>query len=97
MEKIIGVDEARAKLGTLVKEVSNYGRSVVITRRSKDQAVLIGRDEYIKLREIEAENARIKLGDVIKKIRDFIKEEGLSAEEVEEAIKAVRSLKWKEE
>jgi len=93
MEKIIGVDEARAKLGTLVKEVSNYGRSVVITRRSKDQAVLIGRDEYIKLREIEAENARIKLGDVIKKIRDFIKEEGLSAEEVEEAIKAVRSLK----
>ncbi len=93
MEKIIGVDEARAKLGTLVKEVSNYGKSVVITRRSKDQAVLIGRDEYIKLREIEAENARIKLRDAIKKIRDFIKEEGLSAEEVEEAIKAVRSLK----
>jgi len=93
MEKIIGVDEARAKLGTLVKEVSNYGKSVVITRRSKNQAVLIGRDEYIKLKEIEAQNARIKLRSVIKKIKDLIKEEGLSAEEVEEAIKIVRSAK----
>jgi len=93
MEKIIGVDEARAKLGTLVKEVSNYGKSVVITRRSKNQAVLIGRDEYIKLKEIEAQNARIKLRSVIKKIEDLIKEEGLSAEEVEEAIKIVRSAK----
>lgn len=91
MEKIIGVDEARAKLGTLVKEVSNYGEPVIITRRSKDKAVLLGRDEYIRLKEMEAENARIKLKSVIKKIRNFIKEEGLSAEEVEEAIKAVRS------
>jgi len=32
--------------------------------------------------EVEAENARIKLRSVIKKIRDFTKEEGLSAEEV---------------
>lgn len=93
MEKIIGVDEARAKLGSLVKEVSNCGEPVIITRRSKDKAVLLGRDEYIKLKEMEAENARIKLRSVIKKIRDFIKEEGLSVGEVEEAIKVVRSAK----
>ena len=46
--------------------------------------------------EVEAENARIKLRGVIKKIRDFMKDEEIGVDEVEEAIKAIRSLKSKE-
>lgn len=57
MENVMGVEEARRILGDLVGEVSRKREAVIITRRAREKAVLIGYDEHARLKEVAAEAA----------------------------------------
>ncbi len=87
--RYVPVEEARKRLGRLVREASS-GEPVVIGRRGADQAVLVSGEEYERLRKIEEEAARMRFREALDSIGISVQNETLSAKVVEEAIRAVR-------
>ena len=53
MDKSISMVEAKSKLADLVGQVAYGGERFVLQRRGRPMAVLIGVDEYRRLRELE--------------------------------------------
>ena len=51
MQRTIGVDKARAKLGQLAEEVAAEDEAVMLTRRGEAVAVLLSPAEYERLVE----------------------------------------------
>ncbi|MEX0833591.1 MAG: type II toxin-antitoxin system Phd/YefM family antitoxin [Actinomycetota bacterium] len=92
MERFIGVEEARAQLGELAEEVAGGGDPVVLAKRGKALAVVIGRDEYARLKENADRLVRAELQERLMRIRDSIRKAGLGSEVVDEAIKAARDI-----
>lgn len=58
MERIVGVAQARAKLGQIVDEVATTDGPVVLTRLGEAIAVLVGPAEYEQLVETLRQAAR---------------------------------------
>jgi prevent-host-death family protein len=91
MQKTIGVDKARARLGQLAEEVSAEDEAIVLTRRGEALAVLVSPNEYDRLvrtsREVAQQQLRARLADV----RRTVAEAGLSVSVVDEAIAAART------
>jgi prevent-host-death family protein len=91
MERMIGVDKARAKLGQLAEEVGADDEPVVLTRRGEALAVLVSPAEYERLvearRTAAQEELRARLADVRKTLRDA----DLDVSVVDEAISAARA------
>lgn len=92
MERTVGIEEARARLGELVGEVAEGGDPVVLTRRGRLAAVLVDRDEYLRFKEAEARGARAELEALLPRIREQVEEAGLDGAVVLRALAAVRRL-----
>lgn len=90
MERFIGVEEARAKLGQLVEQVAASGEHVALTKRGRALAMIVGRDEYSQLKQLASERAREQLGKQLAEARRQVKAAGLDPAVVDEAIKAAR-------
>lgn len=90
MERFIGVEEARAKLGQLVEEVAEGGNAVALTKRGRALAMIVGREEYGRIKQIASERARERLAKQLLHTRRQIKAAGLDPGVVEEAIRAAR-------
>lgn len=90
MERMVGVEEARSRLGQLADEVSEADESVVLTRRGRAVAVLISAAEYRRLVDERRHRARAELQDRLAEVRHRIAEAGLDTSVVEEAIAAAR-------
>lgn len=90
MERIVGIESARGKLGELADEVSAGGEPVILTKRGEAVAVLVSREEYARLKEAMSEKARLALRQRLVTIRKSISDAGLPMEVVDEAIKATR-------
>ena len=91
MEYVVGVEEARRSLGDMVSRVSRSKETVIIARRAREKAVLMGYEEYMRLRELAAEAASDRVAESLARIRDAVKEAGVSQSVVDEAIREVRS------
>lgn len=87
----MGVEEARAKLGQLVEEVAEGGNAVALTKRGRALAMIVGRDEYGRIKQLASERARLQLAKQLMQARRQIKAAGLDSSVVEEAIRAARA------
>jgi prevent-host-death family protein len=92
MERSVGVEQARGELGRLAASVAAGEEPVVLTRRGRAEAVLVGRDEYAEFKLKRSEAARAELAKRLDEVRERIERSGLDAAVVEEAIAAARQL-----
>jgi prevent-host-death family protein len=91
MERTIGVDKARAKLGQIAEEIAADEEVVVLTRRGEAVAVLISPSEYDSLVESRRRLAREDLQARLAEVRENVAAAGLDVTVVDEAITAARS------
>ena len=90
MERFMGIEEARGKLGELAREVEERGEPVVLTKRGRPLAVLLNRDEYGRFKLAETASARAEVERYLVKVRRNVKGTALKRSVVDEAIAAVR-------
>jgi prevent-host-death family protein len=91
MERTIGVDKARTKLGQLADEIAADDEAVVLTRRGQAVAVLVSPSEYDSLIENRRRMARENLQARLVEVRESVAAAGLDASVVDEAIAAARA------
>ena len=90
MERSVGVEEARSRLGQLTDEVAQADESVVLTRRGRAVAVLVSTSEYRRLVEERRRLAQTELQSRLAEVRRRVADAGLDTSVVEEAIEAAR-------
>jgi prevent-host-death family protein len=91
MERTIGVDKARTRLGQIADEIAADEAAVVLTRRGQAVAVLISPSEYDALLELRRRMAREELQSRLVKVREKVASAGLDVSVVDEAIEAARA------
>ncbi|MCL6449513.1 MAG: hypothetical protein K6U04_15480 [Armatimonadetes bacterium] len=62
----------------------------MITRRSKEKAILLDYDEYVRLKALAEKAKEDRLIEALEKIQQAVAEAGISYEAVTEAIHVVR-------
>lgn len=92
MERFLGVEDARGSLGRLVEEVAGGSDVIALTKRGKALAMLVSREEYVQMKLAATERARMELSEALGSARDAVREAGLDAGVVDEAIAAARRL-----
>ncbi len=92
MERYLGIEEARGKLGRLADEVAEGGDAVILSNRGRAKAVLVNRDEYYRFKLEETREAREELARVLEETRQRIADSGLDPSVVDEAVDAARRL-----
>ena len=90
MEKIIGINEARPKLSSIVDTLD---KPIIITVNSEPKSVLLRYDEYCRLSKIEDENKRLALKLVLERVRNQAKDEEISEKDISKEIAEYRSTK----
>lgn len=90
LERVMGVDEVRPKLGAILEEVSKCGGAVVITSRSRPRGVLVSYQQYLSLRNMAERAKRALVREMLEAVRGRAEEAGLSEEDVAQEIRAVR-------
>lgn len=88
MERFLGVEEARGRLGQLVQEVGAGAEPVIFAKRGQALAVLISRDEYARLRQVASQVSRDELKRRLSEARRRVKKAGLDPSIIDEAIEA---------
>ena len=91
MERSLGVDQARNQLGRLADEVSDKPDVVVLTRRGRPVAVLMGPAEYERVNEARRQLARDELQHRVGQLREAVAAAGLDISLVDDAIAAARA------
>lgn len=92
VERFIGVEEARDTLGRLVEEVAASGEPISLTRRGRPLAVLMGREEYARLRLVATQQARTELATLLVEVRERVGEAGVEQSVIDAAIAASRRM-----
>lgn len=90
MEKIIGINDARLKLSSIVEVLD---KPVIITINSEPRSVLLRYDEYLRLAKAEKENKRLALKLAVEKIRAQAAAENITEEDVSKEITNYRKGK----
>ena len=90
MEKIIGINDARPKLSSIIE---NLSQPIIITVNSEPRSVLIRYDEYLRLSKIEQENKRLALKLAIEKVRGWEKDAGITEADISKEISEYRRTK----
>ncbi|MBM7855104.1 antitoxin YefM [Desulfohalotomaculum tongense] len=90
MEKIIGINEARPKLSSLIETLD---KPVIITVNSEPKSVLLRYDEYIRLYKAEKENKQLVLKLAVEKARGQAEDAGLTECDVAKEIANYRKAK----
>jgi prevent-host-death family protein len=85
------MEQARVHLGRLAEEVSERSEVIVLTRRGRPLAVLMGPAEYERVIEAQRRMAREELQRRVAALRQAVVEAGLDASLVDDAIAAARS------
>lgn len=89
MERFIGVEEARASLGRLAEQVAE-GDEVWLTKRGRPLAVLLGREEFDRLRAAATRAERAELAERLAEARRRVTEAGLDPRIIDDALAVAR-------
>lgn len=89
MEKVIGVDQIRPRLGEYVNRAEK-GEVWVITSRSMPKGVLIGYSRYEELKRLAERAKQLELKAMLDEMRVRAEESGLTEKDVFREIEAVR-------
>lgn len=90
VERFVGVEEARSSLGRLAAQVA-AGDEVWLTKRGQPLAVLLGREEFDRLRTAANRAERAELAQRIAEARARVAEAGIDPAILDEALSAARS------
>lgn len=90
MEKIIGINEVRPKLSSIIEVLDN---PVIITVNSEPKSVLLKYDEYVRLTKAEKENKRLSLRLALEKARKQAEVSDITQEDVAKEIADFRRSK----
>ena len=91
MENIIGVNEMRVKLSSVLKKLVSSKEPVIITSKSRPQAVLVDYDDYRNLVRSKEQQDRSVLARAVAKARAGAVAAGLTDEDVRQEIEKTRS------
>lgn len=86
MERLIGVEEARGRLGQLVESVADGGDEVHLTKGGRPLAVLIGQDTYARLRTAAA---RAELAGRVADARQRVAQGGVDPAVLDDALVSI--------
>ena len=92
MERSVGIEEARGRLGELADEVAEGGDAVILCRRGMARAMLVDREDYLRYKVAMNAEARAELERLLGKIEAQVEAAGLDRGLVTEAVEAVRKL-----
>jgi prevent-host-death family protein len=92
MERFVGVEDARGSLGQLVDDVAAGGDVIALTKRGRPLAVLVSREEYMRMKLAQTEQARTELREALSVARQKVGEAGMDPGVIDEAIAAARQL-----
>jgi prevent-host-death family protein len=90
MEKVVAVEEARRKLGRLIQEVATSKQPLIIARRNSERAVLLGYQEYERLKAQETQAAESRFQAALEQIHSAVRQAGIKRGVVKEAIRRAR-------
>ncbi len=90
MEKVVPIEEARRKLGSLVVQVAASKQPVFIGRRNSELAVLLAYEEYDRFRAHEASAAERRFNEALERIHSAVGKAGLKPGAVKEAVRKSR-------
>lgn len=89
VERFVGVEEARGSLGKLAEEVA-AGDAVWLTKRGRPLAVLVGRDEFDRMRAAVTRAERAELAEGLAEARRRVKEAGVDPQIIDDALAVAR-------
>jgi PHD/YefM family antitoxin component YafN of YafNO toxin-antitoxin module len=92
LERSIGIEEARGRLGELAEQVAESGDAVILCRRGIGRAMLVDRDEYLRFKVAMNAEARAELERLLGKVEAQVVGAGLDRTLVREAIEIARQL-----
>ncbi len=92
MERFVGVEDARGSLGQLVDDVAAGGDVIALTKRGRPLAVLMSREEYMRMKLAQTEQARTELREALSVARQKVGEAGMDPGVIDDAIAAARQL-----
>ena len=90
MERVVPIEQARRKLGSLVVQVTASKQPVFIARRNSELAVLLAYEEYDRLRTHEAQAADSRFNEALERIHSSVRKAGLKPNVIREAISKTR-------
>jgi prevent-host-death family protein len=93
MERTLGIEEARGRLGEIAEDVAGGSDSVVLTKRGRALAVLVDADQYRRFKEHASRTARAELQRLLPQIQAEIERAGLDRKLIRDAIDASRRLR----
>jgi len=93
MERIIGINDARPRLTSIIESLSTGAEPVILTVNSEPKSVLLNYEEYRRLRRVEKNCRRLALQLALQKIRSRSREENITEHDVLEEVQSVRKRK----
>jgi antitoxin YefM len=92
VERTLGIEEARGRLGEIAEEVAASGDSVILARRGRARAILVDREEYARFKEHSSRAARAELQRLLPRVQAQVEEAGLDPRLIGRALDASRRL-----
>jgi prevent-host-death family protein len=92
MERTIGIEEARARLGEVAEAVADGSDPVVLTKRGRAVGVLVDHEQYRRFKEHSSRVARSELQRLLPQIQAEIERAGLDRRLIRDAIDASQRL-----
>ncbi|QSQ08018.1 hypothetical protein H0A61_00337 [Koleobacter methoxysyntrophicus] len=89
MEKIVGIDKIRPKLGEYL-EKAEKGEVLIVSSRSEPKGVIIGYSMYNELKALAQKAKRLEVAQTLDKFRDRAEKAGLSEADVQKEIEETR-------
>jgi prevent-host-death family protein len=90
MERIVGIDKIRPKLGEYL-EKAEKGEVLIVSSRSEPKGVIIGYSAYNELKSLARRAKQLEVAQILDKFRDRAEKAGLSESEIQKEIEEVRN------
>ena len=92
MERTVGIEEARGRLGEIAEEIAGGGEAVVLSKRGRALAVIVDHTRYARFKEHSSRQARSELQKLLPQIQAEIERSGLDRKLIRQAIDASERL-----
>lgn len=90
MEKIVGIDKIRPKLGEYLEEAEK-GEVLIVSSRSEPKGVIIGYSMYNELKALAEKAKEAEIAQILNEFRARAERAGLTETDVENEIKEERN------